>query len=175
MKYLALLLCLCACACRPSLALPFELRPPGTGPAFFATQAVTFHLPMGRTEEVLTTVENGPDSMAVVATTPMGLTLFVLNLKDGVVALDARVPLPKEFDPKLLPTLIQLSEWPLVEASKGLGPGLALTETGNVRTLTRKGKPFLTLTRTGGGPPFRNVVLDCPSMGLQVDIKTLED
>jgi hypothetical protein len=175
MRSLALLFCLLACACRPSLSLPFELRPPGTGPAFFATQAVTFHLPMGRTEEVVTTVENGPESMAVVATSPMGLTLFVLKLKDGAVALDARVPLPKEFDPKLLPTLIQLSEWPLAEATKGLDPGLTLTEEGAVRTLSRKGRPFLTLTRTGGGPPFRNVVLDCPPMGLQVDIKTLED
>lgn len=175
MRSLALLLCLLTCACRPSASIPFELRPPGTGPAFFATQAVTFHLPGGRTEQVLTTVENGPGAMALVATSPMGLTLFVLNLKDGAVALDARVPLPRDFDPKLLPTLIQLSEWPLAEVSKGLGPGLALTEEGGVRTLSRRGRPFLTLTRTGGGPPFRHVVLACPPMGLQVDIQTLED
>ena len=172
---LPLLLLLAPCGCRnPAAALaqgiPFTLRPANTGPDLFLTQEVVFHLPLGRTERVLTTVENGPGGMAIVASTPLGQTLFTLKVKDGEVVLDARVPLPGEFSPRILPVLIQLAEWPLAEVQRGLGPGLAFTEAGSLRTLTRDGKVLLTLRRAGS-----TLHLQAPPMGLRVDITTLQD
>jgi len=161
-------------ACKPG-ALPYALRPADTGPRFFTTQDVLFRLPGGRTERFMTTVENDGSRFSIVASSPMGQTLFILKVKDGLVATDARVPLPAEFDPRLLPILIQLSDWPLEEARRGLEAGMELREEGPTRTLLRGGKSLLTLTREGSAPPYRTTELRCPSMGLEATITTLDD
>jgi len=169
-----ILLLLALAGCRPP-SFPYALRPAATGPVYFATQEVVFHLPGGDTQRVLTTVENDGKRLSIVASSPMGQTLFILASVNGEVTLDARVPLPRQFDPRILPILIQLCDWPLIEARKGLPPGAELLESGSVRTLTRKGKPFLILDRQGAAPPYRTISFKLPSMRLNADITTLDD
>jgi len=179
---LALLLLLAA-ACRPpatgpvyfARGVPFTLRTPASGPKFFASQEVTFHQPGGATDTLLTTVENDGQRLSVVASSPMGLTLFTIQVKGGATLVETKVPLPSQLDPRLLPALVQLANWPLEELRKGLGQGLELADEGPVRTLLRKGKVALTLTRDGQTPPYKTVHLDVPSMAIAMDIRTLEE
>jgi hypothetical protein len=136
---------------------------------------VVFRLPGGRSERFLTTVENDGRRLSVVASSPMGQTLFILRTDGGPVELDARVPLPAEFDPVLLPTLIQLTDWPLEEARRGLPRGAELREEGPRRTLYRNAKPLLVIDREGDAPPYRHVSIRIPPVGLEAEITTLDD
>jgi len=170
---LLVLVLLAGCAFRPSL--PYVLQPAATGPACFANQEVVFRRPGGETERLLTTVENDGRHLSIVASSPMGQTLFVLRTEGGKATLDARVPLPESFDPNLLPALIQLSDWPLEEARKGLAPGMELREEGPLRTLLRRGKTLLTLDRRGPAPPYRTIHLRVPPMDLEATITTLDE
>lgn len=170
---LLLALVLTGCAFKPSL--PYTLQPAATGPAYFANQEVVFRRPGASPERLLITVENDGRRLAIVASSPMGQTLFVLKVEGGPAVLDARVPLPASFDPNLLPALIQLSDWPLEEARKGLAPGMELREAGPLRTLLRKGRPLLTLDRQGPAPPYRTIELRVPPMDLEATITTLDD
>ena len=70
--------------------VPFVLRPPSEGPKLFTTQEVIFQLPEGREERLLTSMENDSDRLSIVASSPMGQTLFTLQLRQGAVTLDAR-------------------------------------------------------------------------------------
>lgn len=160
--------------CRPRLSFPYTLRPASTGPAGFATQDVLFKLPGGRTERLLTTVENDGSKVSVVVSTPLGQTLFILTWADGPAQVDARVPLPAELDPTLLGALIQLSEWPLEEARKGLPPGWELLESGGNRTLRKGGGVLLVLDREGTSPPWNRVLLRFPRFGVEAEITTLD-
>jgi len=155
--------------------VPFVLRGPAEGPKFFASQEVLFHLPNGQEEQLVTSVENDGSRLSIVASTPMGLTLFTLQLQQGAVTLDKRVPLPRLFDPRLLPALIQLSDWPLEDLRKGLRPDATLEDEGQVRVLRRKGKTILTLKREGDAPPYRKTFLEIPSVSISAVITTLED
>ena len=155
--------------------VPFVLRSPGEGPRLFSTQEVVFQLPGGREEILVTSLENDADHMSIVASTPMGQTLFTLQLRQGVVTLDARVPLPKKFDPRLLPALIQLSDWPLEEIRKGLKADASIEENGQLRILRRKGRTVLTLLREGKAPPYIKTTLEIPSASIRAVITTLED
>lgn len=161
--------------CRPRLDFPYALRPARTGPAVFANQEVLFKLPGGRIERLLTTVENTGDKASVVASTVLGQTLLILTWTDGPAQVDARVPLPPELDPRFLATLIELSDWPLDEARRGLPEGAELLETGPVRTLRRGGRALLVLEREGAAPPWRRVRLRFPAYGVEAEITTLED
>lgn len=155
--------------------VPFALRAPADGPAFFSTQEVRFLMPDGSEELLVTTVENDAERMSIVASTPMGQTLFTIQVHQGTVVIDKRIPLPQRFDPRLLPALIQLASWPLEEARKGLGPGATLEETGEVRELRRKGRTVLTLRREGPAPLFTKITLDIPAASLRAIITTLEE
>ncbi|BDU71447.1 DUF3261 domain-containing protein [Mesoterricola silvestris] len=172
-RALLLVLALLGCAWRPSL--PYRLQPASTGPRCFANQEVVFRRPGAQPERLLTTVENDGRRLSIVASSPLGQTLFVLRVEDGPAVLDARVPLPEAFDPNLLPALIQLSDWPLEEARKGLAPGMELREEGALRTLLRKGRTLLTLDRKGAEPPYRAILLRVPPMDLEATITTLDD
>lgn len=181
------LLCLAMLAglfgCRPPASgplyldrgVPFALREPGAGPAFFSTQEVRFFMADGSQETLVTTVENDASRLSIVASTPMGQTLFTVQVQGGQVAVDKRIPLPQVFDPRLLPALIQLANWPLDEVRKGLDAGATLEETGGVRTLRRKGRISLTLQREGAAPPYSKVTLELPAASLRAVITTLED
>jgi len=177
-----LVLCLLP-GCRPSPGGPlylargvrFELRAPAGGPAFFQSQDVRFQLPGGQEEQLITAVENDAVHTSVVASSPLGLTLFTLQLKDGQVTLDQRVPLPDRFDPRLLPALIQLANWPLEDLQQGLSPGAVLEEEGALRTLRLKGKIVLTLKREGEVPPYGKVSLEIPAHGIRAEITTLQE
>ena len=155
--------------------VPFVLRAPSDGPKLFSTQEVLFRLPGGQEELLVTSVENDRDHLSIVCSTPMGMTLFTLKLKDGVVTMDARVPLPKALDPRFLPALIQFSDWPLDDLRKGLPLDVSLDDEGSVRILRRKGKTILTLTREGAAPPYAKTVLAIPSASISAVITTLED
>ncbi len=155
--------------------VPFVLRAPAEGPRRFTTQEVRFRMPDGTEELLVTSVENDGERMSIVASTPMGQTLFTVLLRQGVVTLDARVPLPKAFDPRLLPALIQFSDWPLEELRKGLRPDASLEDEGDVRILRRKGKTVLTLRREGTAPPYRRTTLQIPSASVSAVITSLED
>jgi hypothetical protein len=155
--------------------VPFVLRSPSEGPKLFTTQEVIFQLPGDREELLVTSLENDADHLSIVASSPMGQTLFTLQLKQAIVALDARVPLPKEFDPRLLPALIQFANWPLDSVRQGLEADAVLQEEGQVRTLRRKGRTILTLRREGTAPPYRKITLEIPSASIRAVITTLED
>jgi len=155
--------------------VPFALRAPADGPKLFSTQEVRFHMPDGSEELLVTSVENDAERMSIVASTPMGQTLFTIQLKQGAVLVDKRSPLPQMFDPRLLPALIQLANWPLEELRKGLEANATLDENGEVRELRRKGRTVLTLRREGQPPLFKKVTLDIPSASIRATITTLED
>ena len=183
MKTLCLALLLLTVACKPPANAPvrfgrgaaFSLCAPEAGPKFFANQEVLVHQRDGSEERFLATVENDGQRLSIVASSPVGMTLFSVQLKGGATQVDARVPLPARVDPRLLPALIQLADWPLNELQDGLGRGLDLEEKGNVRSLTHRGRVLLSLTREGQRPPFKSILLAVPGMGLRVEIRTLED
>ena len=120
-------------------------------------------------------VENRGGALSLVASTPMGQTLFVVRVQSGAVTVDARVPLPDQLDPKVLPALVQFALWPLEAVRAGLGPGVRCEEDGARRTLLRKGKVVWRVTRTGATPPFQSLLLENPGMGLILNIRTLEE
>lgn len=155
--------------------VPFVLRAPADGPRLFSTQSVRFMMPDGSEELLVTSVENTPERMSIVASTPMGQTLFTIQLQQGAVTVDKRIPLPQMFDPRLLPALIQLANWPLEDLRKGLDPGTTLEEAGELRELRRKGRTVLTLRREGQAPNFKTVTLDLPAASIRAIITTLED
>ncbi len=171
-----LLVVLFLTACRPPDAVPltwnrsFQLRPPATGPVLFENQAVEVTLPDGRIERMLTTVENGPERLAVVASTALGQTIFTATLAKGRATADLRLPMPSGVDPRLLLALVQLAQWPTEEVRKGLPSGLELREDGPMRMLLRKGAPLVVLRRSPGV-----IDLDAPAHGLKVRITRLEE
>jgi hypothetical protein len=161
-----LLIALLACA-RP---LSYALRPAAAGPRGLSTQEVLVHLPGGEEQRFLTTVENDGRRLTLVASTPVGQTLFVIRVEDGKVDADRRVPLPRAFDPTLLPALVQVCDWPLEEARRGLPRRAELREEGGCRTLLLRGKPFLEIRRQAG-----RTRLDFPGRGLAIDLTPLDD
>ena len=183
MKILCLALLLLTVACKPPANAPvrlgwgaaFSLRAPEAGPSFFASQEVVVQQRDGSQETCLATVENDGHRLSIVASSPVGMTLFTVQVKGGATLVDARVPLPSRVDLRLLPALIQLANWPLDDLRKGLGGSLELTEKGQVRTLSRRGRTLLTLAREGQAPPFKALLLTVPTQGISVAIRTLED
>lgn len=179
MRRLLLLAALLLAGCRgPGVYLapgvPFRVRAPEEGPAFFANQEVVFELPDGRRETALATVENRGGHLTVVAATPMGQTLLVLTLKGPAVFTDARIPIPADLDPRALAGLVQFCLWPAESVREGLaGSGATLEEEGPVRRLVRKGRPVWVATREGDAPPYRRILLENPSLRLRVQVRTL--
>jgi hypothetical protein len=151
--------------------VPFVLRAPADGPRIFTTQEVLFRLPNGSEERLLATLENDGERMNIVCSSPLGMTLFTITLRQGTVTVDARVPLPKALDPRLLPALIQFAEWPLEDLRRGLAPDASLEEKDGVRTLSRKGKLLLSLRREGA----RRITLEIPAANVSAVITTLEE
>ena len=163
--------------CRPP-ALPevylapglrFRLRPAAEAPPMFLTQEVVFRLPGGAEETAIAVLENRAPAFSVVASTPLGQTLFIVRLEGARVRVDARVPVPGDLDPRVLPALVQFALWPAEAVRRGLGPDAALLEDGPRRTLLRKGRPVWTATRDGALLRLEN-----PAMQLTVRIRTLE-
>ena len=177
---LALLLPLLLAGCRrPGVYLapgaPFRLCLPEDGPELFVTQEAEFLLPGGRRETALATLENHAGTLRLVASTPLGLTLFVVTVQGAAATVDARVPLPAALDPKLLAALVQFALWPADAVGRSLGPGTEFLEDGPRRSLLRHGKVLWRVTRDGAAPPFRSLLLENPALGLTVRIRTRED
>jgi hypothetical protein len=155
--------------------VPFRLCPPESAPDFFVNQEVLFSLPGGGRETLLAAVENRGGALSLVASSPLGQTLFIVRMKSGAVTVDARVPLPGRFDPRLLPALVQFALWPLEAVRTGLGPGGVCVDDGPRRTLLRKGKVVWTVLRVGPAPPYQTLVLEDPGMGVTLRIRTLDE
>jgi hypothetical protein len=177
---LLLLLLLSGCG-RPTSAdlyvapgVPFRLCRPEAEPDFFATQEVRFGLPGGRRELIIMAIENRGGVLNLVASTPMGQTLFSVRARAGAVTVDARVPLPGSLDPRLLPALVQFALWPAEAVAAGLGPGLRFEQDGNRRSILRHGQVVWTVTREGEPPAFASLVLENPAQGVTLHIRTLE-
>ena len=154
--------------------VPFRLCPPREGPGMFLTQEVVFRLPGGGEETAIAVLENKGGTFSVVASTPMGQTLFVVQVKGADVTVDARIPIPGDLDPRVLPALVQMVLWPAASVRQGLGPGVELLEAGPVRSLVRKGKTVRTATRAGQGELPETVILENPGLHLRVQIRNLE-
>jgi len=179
-KRFLLLLPLLLAACRgPEVYLapgvPFKLRPAGDAPAFFVNQEVVFRLPDGRMETALAALENKDGQLSIVAGTPLGQTLMVITLKGSEAKADVRIPLPGDLDPRTLAGLVQFCAWPAESVRAGLPEGCELKEEGPRRILLRKGRPVWTALREGDGPPYREILLENPSLRLSVKIRTLEE
>ena len=155
--------------------MPFRLCPPEAEPDFFATQQVEFTLPGGHRELLLAAVENKGGVLSMVASTPMGQTLFTIRVQSGTATVDARVPLPAQLDPRLLPALVQFSLWPEEVLRAGLAPGVRLEQDGARRTLLRKGKVVWTVLREGEGPAYAGLTLENPAQGVTLRIRSLEE
>jgi hypothetical protein len=155
--------------------VPFRLCPPEAGPDLSVTQEVVFTFPDGRRETALANLENRGGVFDLVASTPLGQTLFVIRLKGREATVEARIKVPGDMDPRVLPALVEFALWPAEAVRAALGPGAGLAEDGPVRTLLRKDKPVWTVTREGQAPPYRRLALDNPAFGLSVRIRTLED
>ena len=155
--------------------VPFRLCAPEAAPDFFVTQEVRFGLPGGRRETLLATVENRAGGLNLVASTPMGQTLFIVKVAGGAGAVDARVPLPGRLDPRVLPALVQFALWPVEAVRANLRPGIRLEEDGAKRTLLRNDKVVWTVAREGAEPPYTHLFLEHPGLGLSLDIRTLEE
>jgi len=162
-------------AVRLARGVPFRLCPPESAPDFFADQEVLFSRPDGGRETLLTAVENRGGALSLVASTPLGQTLFIVRVQSGAVTVDARVPLPDRLDPKLLPALVQFALWPLEAVRAGLGADVTCVEDGARRTLLRQGRVVWSVSRTGTAPPFQSLLLENPGMGLTLRIRTLEE
>jgi hypothetical protein len=155
--------------------VPFQLCLPEAGPDFFANQEVRFRFPGGRQETVMAAIENRGGRLNLVASSPMGQTLFVVRMKGAEVAVDTRIPIPGDLDPRVLPALVQFSLWPEEALRPALGQGIRLESDGARRTLLRKGRPVWTVLREGEAPPYRSLLLENPALGMSVQITTLED
>jgi len=178
MRYLLLLACsLFLLACTPGDTLrlgwdaSFRFAPPG--PTFFVNQMVIITLPDGSEQTLLCTVESGPEKLTVVASTPLGQTLFTATLRRGFTSVEAHLPLPAKADPRALLAAVQLAEWPLEELRKGLGGSLELKEEGPLRTLLKGGRPFLLLRREQ--VPKAALSLQLPDYRVKAMIIPLED
>jgi len=180
---LLLLFPLLLAGCRPPAAAPVYLAPgvpvrlclPQEGPDLFVTQEVVFHLPGGRQETALAAIENKGGTLSLVASTPAGMTLFVVRVRGTSATVDARVSIPGDLDPRALAALVQFALWPADAVERSLGPGVRFEQDGPRRTLLRNGKVVWTVVRDGGAPPYRSLVLDNPAMGLSVHIRTVAD
>ncbi|WP_005036023.1 DUF3261 domain-containing protein [Holophaga foetida] len=171
---LALLLCLaCASGDRIRLGWDASYRFAPTGPTFFANQLVVVTLPDASEQSFLCTVEAKPDSLAAVASTPLGQTLFTSTLRKGVVSTEAHLPLPAKAKPEMLLAAIQLAEWPVEELRKGLSGDLELKEEGPLRTLLKHGSPFLLIRREQVPKGARSV--EAPDYRVKVMIIPLEE
>jgi len=148
--------------------VPFHLCLPREGPPLFLTQEVVFTLPGGGEERAVAVVENRGGLFSVVASSPMGQTLFIVRMEGAELSVDTRIPIPGDLDPRVLPALVQLVLWPAEAVRRGLGPGAELLEEGPKRTLLRKGRPVWTATRAG-----ELTTLDNPGLHLSVRIRTV--
>ena len=157
-----------------SPGIPFRLCAPKAGPDMFITQEVVFHFPGGAEETAIAVLENRDGHFSVVASSPLGQTLFIVRLEGAECSVDSRIPIPGDLDPRVLPALVQFSMWPAEAVRQGLGPEVAFQEEGQVRRLVRKGKPVWVVTRTGGEPP-RGLLLENPALHLTAHIRTLDD
>ena len=155
--------------------VPFRLCRPEAGPEFFANQEVQFRFPGGRQETVMAAIENRGGSLNLVASSPMGQTLFEVRVHGTEVRVDTRIPIPGDLDPRVLPALVEFALWPEEALRPGLGEGIRLEADGARRALLRKGRPVWTVVREGDAPPFRTLVLENPALGMSVRIRTLED
>ncbi len=155
--------------------MPFRLCPPEAGPDLSVTQEVVFQFPGGRRETALAAIENQGGRLSLVASTPLGQTLFVVRAQDGEVKVDARIPLPGDLDPRVLPALVQLALWPAEALRAGLGPEARLEQDGARRTLLYQDKVVWTVIWEGTAPPYRRLELTNPVLGLSVRVRTLED
>jgi hypothetical protein len=180
---LTLLLPLLLAGCRQPAAtqvyvapgVPFRLRPPEAGPEFYALQEVIFTLPGGRQETAVAAIENRGGVLSMVASTPVGQTLFSIRLQGSAVALDLRVGIPGDLDPRVLPALVEFALWPAAAVEKGLGPGIRFRDQGDLRELLRKDKVVWSVLREGDPPAYRRLTLENPALGLRVQIRTLEE
>jgi hypothetical protein len=148
----------------------FRLCLPETGPDFFALQEMAFTFPGGRRETAVAAIENKGGAMTLVVSSPLGQTLFTVQVRGRTALVDARVPLPSGLDPRLLPALVQFALWPEPVLRAGLEPGTTLEQDGPRRSLLYKGRVVWTVTRDGAG-----MVLENPAQGLTVRVRTLED
>jgi hypothetical protein len=155
--------------------VPFRLCPPEAGPDLAVNQEVVFQFPDGRRETALAAIENKGGVLDLVASTPLGQTLMVIRARGGAATVDTRIPIPGDLDPKVLAALVEFALWPADSVRAGLGPGLRLVEDGPRRSLVRKDRVVWTVTRDGDAPPYRRLVLESPTLGLQVRIRTLAD
>jgi hypothetical protein len=175
---LALLLPLLLAGCRGPADTRVRLAPgvtvrlclPETGPDLFITQEMVMTFPGGRQETAIAAIENRGGVMSLVASTPLGQTLFVVQSRGGAVTVDTRVPLPAGIDPRALAALVQFALWPAEALRASLGPGVQLELDGARRTLLRRGRVVWTVTREG-----ETQVLENPALGLTVRVRTLED
>jgi len=178
MRHLLLLACslfLLACTTGDTLRLgwdaSFHFAPPG--PTFFANQLVIITLPDGSEQTLLCSVESGSESLVVVASTPLGQTLFTASLRNGIATVEAHLPLPSKADPRALLAAVQLAEWPLEELQKGLRGNLELKEEGPLRTLLKGGRPFLLIRRER--VPKQALSFELPDSRTKVLILPLEE
>jgi hypothetical protein len=186
-----LLIPLLLAGCRPPGNAPVPIAPgaqlwlcpPQDAPDLFATQEVRFLLPGGRQETVLVVLENRDGNLSLVASTPMGQTLFVVRVRDldpgvgaGVqAAVDVRVPLPAGLDPRTLAALVQFALWPDAAVARSLGPGLSLRRDAAGRSLLRAGRVVWSVTWDGEAPPYRTLELRNPAMDLDLKIRTVPE
>lgn len=169
---LALLFCLACVGDTLRLGWDASYRFAPTGPTFFANQLVVVTLPDGSEQSLLCTVESNPDKLTVVASTPLGQTIFTATLRKGITSVEAHLPLPAKADPRMLLAAIQLAEWPLEDVRKGLQGKLELKEEGPLRILLKGGRPFLLVRRER--VPKDAVSLEIPEHRVKVMIIPLE-
>ena len=155
--------------------VPFRLCAPQAAATLFITQEVVFRLPGGTEEIAQAVLENRDGTFSMVASTPMGQTLFVVQVKGSAVTVDSRIPIPGDLDPRVLPALVQFSIWPADAVRRGLSPEVQFLEEGPKRSLIRKGKTVWTVTRTGEEWPPRTLLLDNPGLHLSARIRTLDE
>jgi hypothetical protein len=155
--------------------VPLRMCLPQEGPDLFVTQEVTFQFPGGRKETAMAVIENKGGIMSMVASTPMGQTLFIIRMRGSAVTVDTRIPIPGDLDPRVLPALVQFALWPAEAVNRNLAPGVRFEQDGSRRILLRNDKVVWSVTREGAAPPFKGLVLENPALGMTVRIRTVED
>lgn len=179
MKNLAALLAaalLAGCSVPPGCTgLPggarYCLQASGAAPAFAVRQQVRAHF-KDRDETLIADVENGADGLSFVGLTPFGLTVFQAHY-DNLKATAARMPDTRLSAENLL-GMLQLALWPPASVQRGLGETAQVEDAPGRRRIASEGTTLMEMRHDDSPPPYRQMHIDWPALGLELDIRTLD-
>jgi hypothetical protein len=153
----------------------YTLRAPGAGPHFAALQEIVMQAPDGRSERLVSQLENDQKSLRLAAFTPLGQTLLTVTYDGRSVETASALPTPAAFDARFVLALIQIALWPEAAVVEGLGTGVSLVAAANRRELQANGRILWTIDTSGSTIPYDAVHIRSAGARLDLRITTLPE